>query len=55
MSMYVEENRDSRMSQAPKENNISKKKGIFTCLKHCRGAKKEMVETHYWVEQLGGH
>jgi len=49
VSMHIEENWDSRMLQAPKENNISKKEGTFTCMKYCGATKKEMAEAHYWV------
>lgn len=44
MSMHVEENQDSRTSQAPRKEDISKKEGKFTCIRYCRGAKREMVE-----------
>lgn len=44
-SKRVEENQECRIPQAPKEENISKKEGIFTCKKNCRGAKREMMET----------
>lgn len=43
------------MSQAPKEETISKKEEMFTCIKYCRGAKREMMEAQYWIEQLGSH
>lgn len=37
------------MLQAPKENNISKKEGTFTCMKYYGATKEEMAEAHYWV------
>lgn len=48
MSIHMEENQDGRTSQAANEENISKKEGIFICIKYCRGAKRGMIEARRW-------
>lgn len=45
-AMHVEETRHSRMSQAPKEDNTSKKEEIVPCPGCHREATREMVEAH---------
>lgn len=45
MNRHMGENPDSRMSQAPKEENISKREVIFIHIKYCRLARRKMVES----------